>query len=91
MSPVKDTNTSIDRAMSLNASVAGSLKTSLSSDVNIDSGGVLGAELPLDDAGVCLMVDLGKILLQIGSKDCIVVGYTVGSNVVFKVDGMWMK
>lgn len=59
MSPVKDTNTSIDRAMSLNASVAGSLKTSLSSDVNIDSGGVLGAELPLDDAGVCLMIDLG--------------------------------
>lgn len=59
MSPVKDTNTSMDRAMSLKASTAGSLKTSLSSGVRIDKGGVLGAELPLEDAGVCLIVDSG--------------------------------
>lgn len=58
-SPVKDTNTSMDRAMSLRASTAGSLKTSLSSGVNIERGGVLGAELPLEDAGVCLMVESG--------------------------------
>ena len=59
MSPVKDTKTSMDRAMSLSASTAGSLKTSLSSGVNIESGGVLGAELPLEDAGVCLIVGSG--------------------------------
>lgn len=56
ISPVKETKTSIARAMSLKASTAGRLKTSLSSAVKIDRGGVLGAELPLDDAGVCLIV-----------------------------------
>lgn len=56
ISPVKETKTSIDRAMSLKASTAGKLKTSLSSEVKIDRGGVLGAELPLDDAGVYLIV-----------------------------------
>lgn len=57
ISPVKETKTSIDRAMSLKASTAGKLKTSLSSTVKIGRGGVLGAELPLDDTGVCLIVD----------------------------------
>lgn len=60
ISPVKETNTSIDLAMSLKASTAGRWKTSLSSAVKIDRGGVLGAELPLDDAGVCLIVGSGN-------------------------------
>lgn len=59
ISPVKETKTSIDRAMSLKASTAGKLKTSLSSAVKIDSGGVLGAELPRDDTGVGLIVGSG--------------------------------
>jgi len=56
ISPVKETKTSIARAISLKASTAGKLKTSLSSAVKVDRGGVLGAELPLDDAGVCHIV-----------------------------------